>query len=160
MKENTSFNSKRLAQRLRIEYLAGLLIAGVTILLAELSIVPLEGCLVGNPNAMYTLEVVCILLTIALVPGALKGYHWALSHQIARSNGEKRLQRYIQWNELRQWALWLVMEVSIQLYYATLENTGMFCALIALVSTLYCWPGKDGLKEEWQSLPQDDIENK
>lgn len=112
----------------------------------ELGLLP-EGTLVGRVNATYVLQTVGVLLTMGLVPLALKLFPLLLP----RYEGEPvrlRLQLHRRASLLRLVLLALPTWMGLWLYYATLNNIGGFCALISVTASFFCLPGRERLKEE------------
>lgn len=129
---------KRLNRQLVIAYIAyfaaSLLFAAIYELLPEA-----KGALVGNTNADYALGVVCILLTLLIVPLSIKVFgNLIVKHHSLEL--KERISRYrMLWNS-RIICYAMVTIFNLWSYYATLNNIGGFCALICMAAALLFVP--------------------
>lgn len=139
--------NKQILCRLRAEYLAFLLLAAVLVLLHETGVFN-KGFLVGNASAVYVTECVGILLTIALIPVALKSFHKALLRMAEVKDERLRRRSYVKWNEIRLAMFVVVVVLNTSIYYATSDNMCGYCALMGLVASFFCWPTKNGVEAE------------
>lgn len=106
-----------------------------------------EGSLAGRTTTEYVLETIGVLLTMALVPLAMKLFPLILP----RYEGEPvlfRLRQHRRASLLRLLLLAVPTWLNLWLYYATLNNIGGLCALIGVTASFFCLPGRQRLKEE------------
>lgn len=99
-----------------------------------------EGWLVDRPRMVYVVETAAILLTLGGVPLSLKGFHYLLTHKMLILPLTDALVSYKRWGLVRMAILALIVWGNIWVYYATVETTGGLCALIGLVTSLFCQP--------------------
>ena len=145
--------NKQILRRLRIEYLAFVLLAALLVVLQETHVLA-EGVLVGNTTAVYVSECAGILLTIALIPLALKSYHKALLRMAVMDDDEARRRSYVKWNEIRLAMFVVIVLLNTSIYYATLDNMCGYCAIMGLIASFFCWPTKDGVDAELSMCPE------
>lgn len=142
-------DNKKISRNIRILYalLAVLVIA--LIVLCELNILPIEGMLLTvDPGTMYIIEVASLFGVGLGIFAALKGYNWLLEHKVHAVKGALRTKRFVAYNNARIVLLALLMLLGVFFYYGTLENWGMYYALAAFVSSLFCLPSAEGVEIE------------
>lgn len=120
--------------------------AALLILLFELGCID-EGALAGEPRVTFALQTVEILLTLALVPLALKLYSKKLAGLKALPLLQA-LKAYHRLGSLRLFILGIVMWGNLLVYYLTMNNIGSLCALIGGAAALFCVPGRRRLLTE------------
>lgn len=106
-----------------------------------------EGTLTGHTGTEYVLETIGVLLTMGLVPLALKLFPLILP----RYEGEPvrfKLRLHRRASRLRLLLLAVPTWLNLWLYYATLNNIGGLCALIGVTASFFCLPGRERLKDE------------
>lgn len=106
------------------------------------------GELVDNVVGRYFFETACILLTAICVPLSLKLFSLVLTRKIDTYAFPLALNRYTLWSVVRLGILELAVVYNLLIYYLTLSNTGLLCALITLTASLFCIPGEKRLREE------------
>ena len=119
------------------------------LLLAFYELLPeYSGLWADNVRACYVAETVTILLTALCVPLALKLFSWALAHRINPCDIEQALKRYRCWSQLRLLLLWVPVVTGMLTYFIFTSISGLLCALIALVATLFCRPSQQALTQQ------------
>lgn len=98
-----------------------------------------KGSLVGNAQAEYILDTVCVLLTITTVPLSLKLFGRLLVKHKSLTT-EERTRRYIVLWNIRILCFAIVTILDLWAYYATVNNIGGFCALICIAASLLFIP--------------------
>ncbi|MCD8309667.1 MAG: hypothetical protein LUB83_00410 [Prevotellaceae bacterium] len=106
------------------------------------------GSLAEERRAGYWVQSVVILLTAACIPLALKLFAWALLRRVNRVSLDKALPLYLRWSAIRLLLLLLPTLTGVLSYYLFLNNAGLLCAMMALVASLFCVPGKGRLRKE------------
>ena len=107
-----------------------------------------EGLLAGNAQMEYILQSVSILLTIGLIPFALRMFNMNLVKRINELPLQQALKSYQAWSLLR-WALLFVPSIlALSFYYLTMNTTNLFCACMALIATMFCVPSESRIKNE------------
>ena len=123
------------------------LVAGVIILLGEIDVLSV-GLYAADERMAYMLESICILITAACIPLPLKLFNVALKRIIDKQTFPKALQSYTLFSILRLAILFIPVYFGFVVYYLVLPKTGMFCALIGLVASLFCVPDTTRLRKE------------
>lgn len=107
-----------------------------------------EGLLAGNAQMEYILQSVSILLTIGLIPFALRMFNLNLVKRIKELPLQQALKNYQTWSLLRLALLFVPAILALSFYYLTMNTTNLFCACMALVATLFCVPSESRIKNE------------
>jgi hypothetical protein len=107
-----------------------------------------EGLLAGNAQMEYILQSVSILLTIGLIPFALRMFNLNLVKRIKELPLQQALKSYQTWSLLRLALLFVPAILALSFYYLTMNTTNLFCACMALVATLFCVPSENRIKNE------------
>ncbi len=106
------------------------------------------GSCAGEVLFTYYIETFCILLTAICVPLSLKIFASQLKHKIDKERLPEALSLYRNWSLYRLLLLSLPVLTGVTLYYLTMSNTGMLCASISLVASLFCWPSENRMRKE------------
>lgn len=107
-----------------------------------------EGLLAGNAQMEYILQSVSILLTIGLIPFALRMFNLNLVKRIKELPLQQALKNYQTWSLLRLALLFVPAIMALSFYYLTMNTTNLFCACMALIATLFCVPSENRIKNE------------
>ena len=107
-----------------------------------------EGMIAGNAQMEYILQSVSILLTIGLIPFALRMFNLNLVKRIKELPLQQALKSYQTWSLLRLALLFVPAIMALSFYYLTMNTTNLFCACMALVATLFCVPSEGRIKNE------------
>ena len=107
-----------------------------------------EGLLAGNAQMEYILQSVSILLTIGLIPFALRMFNLNLVKRIKELPLQQALKSYQAWSLLRLALLFVPAIMALSFYYLTMNTTNLFCACMALIATLFCVPSESRIKNE------------
>lgn len=142
--------------KLKVEYAFFWVLPLIIILLGECGI-DWVGYYADNVRFSYLSETIGILMAAACVPLALKLYSWVLTKKIDMVSFPEALHLYFRWSSVRLLMLEIAALVNIFIYYLTLSNTGLLCALIALTASLFCVPGEKRLREELHINKEDSI---
>lgn len=97
-----------------------------------------------TPTMQYICEVGGIILTIALIPLAIKGF----SAQMRRAAEQKvpHFNEYFRSKcNARLSIIFAVTITNILLYYGTGYNGALYCALFGIAATIYSYPTKETL---------------
>ena len=107
-----------------------------------------EGLLAGNAQMEYILQSVSILLTIGLIPFALRMFNMNLVKRIKELPLQQALKSYQTWSLLRLALLLVPAIMALSFYYLTMNTTNLFCACMTLIATLFCVPSESRIKNE------------
>lgn len=127
----------KLARKLRLRLFAIYFVAIIIVLLFETGALPIG--MVKSDTTNYILQVIGVLLSLALIPISLKGFN-IFSRRALNKNYEQRIGVYKLLANLRLLAFFIVIEYSILLYYLIDDTVGLYCALIGVVCSLFCFP--------------------
>ena len=100
-----------------------------------------KGALAMNLTAddMYYIEVSSIMLTIAIIPFALKGFSRAMKKGSSLENSAF-LKLYGKWSLIRIFMLFVALVINIFTYYGLEYNGAMYCAIISFGALIYSYP--------------------
>lgn len=121
--------------------------------LYETDVLP-KGLYAGDSRTDYILQNIGILLTIGMIPFALRIFSLHLVKRVKELPLLQALKSYRLWSDIRLCLLFVPAFLNIQFYYLTLNTTGLFCALMALIATLFCVPSRNRILNELD-LPED-----
>ena len=113
-----------------------------------------KGIHVGNIQLEYILQSVGILLTIGLIPFALRIFNLNLVKRIKEYPLERALASYKLWSDVRLFLLAVPAILNFSFYYLTLNTTGLFCGAMAMLASLFCVPSESRIKNELD-LPEE-----
>jgi hypothetical protein len=138
---------KQLLKRLKIEFVAVWCLVLLLVVCYETGIFS-EGLFVGDARMDYILTTIGILLTIVMIPLSLRLFNLNLVKRISKLSTFEALKSYRRWSEVRMALLLVAALLNMSIYYLTLNTTGLFCSLMALLATLFCIPTKERLLKE------------
>ena len=106
-----------------------------------------EGALLGRPRAEFALETASILLTLGLIPTALRLFGRRVN--ALRDLPLRTALKACHHRNLARLAL-LAIPIwgNLMLYYATMNSIGGLCALVSSIAALFCVPGTRRLMNE------------
>lgn len=138
---------KEILKSLRINHLFSLFAATLVIVMFETGLLA-KGVLasVVPSSGIYVIEVVAVMLTVLLVPLAIKGFTGTLTKNLGCSE-EEFLRLFARKGFQRIALLFIALLVNEFVYYG-LDYTGSFyCGLLALGSLIYSYPTNMVLEE-------------
>ena len=106
-----------------------------------------EGALLGRPRAEFALETTSILLTLGLIPTALRLFGRRVN-ALRDLPLRTALKAYHRRNLARLALLAIPIWGNLMLYYATMNSIGGLCALVSGIAALFCVPGTRRLMNE------------
>ena len=107
-----------------------------------------QGALAGDARMEYIFQTIGILMTIVLIPFALRIFNLNLVKRIQELPLQQALNSYRIWADVRLALLVVPALINLQFYYLTLNNTGLFCAAMSLIASLFCVPSESRIKNE------------
>jgi hypothetical protein len=107
-----------------------------------------QGALAGDARMEYIFQTIGILMTIVLIPFALRIFNLNLVKRIQELPLQQALKSYRIWADVRLALLIVPALINLQFYYLTLNNTGLFCAAMSLIASLFCVPSESRIKNE------------
>ncbi len=119
-----------------------------------------QGVLTDQPRTAYMFQVIGVLLTIGMVPFALRLLRMYPGRCLSRLSGEQRLKSYGRWCEVRMVALLVPALFNLTVYYTTLNTSGLLCAGMVALASLFCVPGSGRIAAELNLGDKTSDENK
>ena len=107
-----------------------------------------KGTFQGNAQMEYIFQSISILLTIGLIPFALRMFNLNLVKRIKELPLQQALKSYRIWSDVRLALLFVPAILGVSFYYVTMNTTNLFCACMALIATLFCIPSESRIKNE------------
>lgn len=115
-----------------------------------------EGIFAGNVRMEYILQTVGILLAIGLIPLSLRLFSLSLVKRIQLLSLPDALSSYRRWSEIRLGLLLVPVLMNLSFYYLTLDTTGILCAAMSLVASLFCVPTHKRMLDELDLLKEEE----
>jgi len=107
----------------------------------------------------FYVNVVNILLVIMCVPLSMKLFSLNTQRSLLRMNKDEALQSYHQWSILRLVLLVVCALLGIIAYFMFTDSTGLLCAVISFVSTLFCIPSSRKVQEFLDTKQEEKLED-
>lgn len=146
-----------LLKKLKYEYSAFWVLTCLLALLYETDVFA-KGMLAEDTPWTYAMQVMGILLTVELIPLALRLFGMGMMDRVRELPLEEALLSYRRWNQVRLGVLLVVVMVNLTCYYLTMHSAGALCAVMALLASVSCAPSRSriwtdlDLKEEGDEL--------
>lgn len=98
------------------------------------------------PTTLYAIEVAGIMLTICLIPLAIKGFSARVS-KAAKRKTPHFIEYYHSKCNARTSILFMVIMMNIALYYILGRSSGpLYCGLLGVAAAIYSYPTKGALE--------------
>ncbi len=151
---------KRLLKYLKLEYICFWVIAILTFVLGQVGVIP-NGIFAGEAAVQYEfyLNSTCIILVLVGVPLSLKLFNLNTNNGLRRMNKDEALGAYHLWSCIRLGILLVCAEMGIVCYFLLMNNTGLFCACIALIMALICAPSESKVCEYLETKEEERAES-
>ncbi len=107
-----------------------------------------EGIYAGDKLMEYILYTIGILLSVIFIPLALKLFSVSLNKRLPNLSIDEALKSYKKWSEIRLALLFIPTILNISFYYMTMQTTGLLCASMSLVASLFCVPNRNKIVTE------------
>lgn len=135
-------NKNAIIKSLRISYVVSLIAALAVVLAFEFDLIE-EGAFAKllSSTMVYALQVVTVMLTVILIPLAVKGFTKSLEKAKALSE-YKFTKLFFKKSLIRMFLLFIVILVNIFVYYGLGYNGALYCGLFGLGSMIYSFPTK------------------
>lgn len=128
-------------------WFAGYAVSGVISFLYEFG--HLQRGTVTDAKTLYILQVAGVVMALALIPLALRGFKHMIDRLEEKDWSEERIARfYMTCSWLRLLAFFMVMVFGTLLYYLIDDNIGLYIALIAAVCSMFCFPTMAAIESE------------
>lgn len=140
---------KRLIRILKAEYALMWVLTVLLAALYECDILP-QGLFAGDAQMEYIMQVTSILLTICLIPLSLRLFNLSLTRYVSLLTLPEALKSYRRWSKIRIALLLVLALIDLSAYYWTMNTTGLLCAGMTVIASLFCIPSKQRLLNELQ----------
>lgn len=145
----------QLLRRLRLEYSLLWVLPLALVTCYETGLLS-DGVYIGDARMEYICQTVGILLTVGLIPFSLRLFSLSLARCIRQQALSAALRSYHRWSQIRVWLLLVPLLLNLSFYYLTLNTTGLFCAAMVLLASLFCVPTRKRLLDELDLTSDDD----
>lgn len=142
---NMEKNTNEIAKQLRIILVLIYVIAGIIAAVFETGLVS-KG-LVSDTSTVYILEVIGVVMSLGLIPISLRGFKKTVS-RIAEKGSDRKVRFYMTITLLRLFAFFVVIEYGVLLLYLVNDTIGLYCAVIGVVCSLFCFPSVGQVESE------------
>ena len=126
---------RQLLRYLQIEYVAVWVLPLLLVALYETGVMT-EGAYAGDVRMDYVLQTVGILLAVGLIPLSLRLFSLSLVKNVKQRS----------------------LPEALKSYYLTLNNTGVLCAMMALIASLFCVPTRKRMLDELDLVKEENEE--
>ena len=124
--------------KLKIAYTLLWIIPALAVMAFWLGWLGTGGALTPFAGTCYIVNTLMILAIMLTVYAAIKWF----SIKSVRKSIESEPSQFTTWQMRRTWLLLAAVMVSLAAYYLTLDDAGIYCALITLVAATMCYPQK------------------
>ena len=93
-----------------------------------------------------------------LIPLSLRLFSLSLVKNVKQRSLPEALKSYRRWSEIRTGMLVVPVLVNLSFYYLTLNNTGVLCAMMALIASLFCVPTRKRMLDELDLVKEENEE--
>ena len=132
---------------LQVEFAMLWMLVVLLVVLYEYDVLP-QGVFADDAQACYVMQVTGILLTVGMIPLSLRMFSLSLTRYVRRLSLPDALVSYRRWSEVRLGMLLAPALFDMTVYYTTLDTTGLLCAGMVLLVSLFCVPGRTRLLKE------------
>jgi hypothetical protein len=140
-------NKENVLKSLRFNFITSIFSAIIAIAAFETGYLT-KGVLALNLSEqdIYYVEVCTIMITIAIVPFALKGFSRAMK-KVAGLDNIAVLKVYGKKSIQRMFMLFIALVINIFVYYGLKYDGAMYCAIVSLGALIYSYPTEKVLNE-------------
>lgn len=135
---------EKVRKRLLAEFLVPIIICLVIVVLGEFNVFP-TGVLTGNTQVEFVLLAAMEIITICMIPLALRLFRFGKIHSQLVEKRERGLQK---WGTIRLEMLTVPMVVNTLLYYLTMNAAFGYLAIILFLCMFFVVPTKERCNAE------------
>ena len=135
---------EKVRKRLLAEFLIPIIICLVIVVLGEFNVVP-TGVLSGNTQVEFVLLAAMEIITICVIPLALRLFRFGKIHSQLVEQRERGLQK---WGTIRLEMLTVPMVVNTLLYYLTMNAAFGYLAIILFLCMFFVVPTQERCNAE------------
>lgn len=145
----------RILKCLQAEYIVMWILPLLLVVLYETGVMN-EGALAGDVRMDYILQTIGILLVVGLIPVSLRLFSLSLVKRVKELSLPDALSSYRRWSEVRLGLLLVPVLMNLSFYYLTLNTTGVMCAAMSLIASLFCVPTRKRMLDELDLLREEE----
>ncbi len=145
----------RILKCLQAEYIVMWILPLLLVFLYETGVMN-EGALAGDVRMDYILQTIGILLVVGLIPVSLRLFSLSLVKRVKELSLPDALSSYRRWSEVRLGLLLVPVLMNLSFYYLTLNTTGVMCAAMSLIASLFCVPTRKRMLDELDLLREEE----
>ncbi|MBQ5644779.1 MAG: hypothetical protein IIV04_03665 [Bacteroidaceae bacterium] len=140
-------NKENVLKSLRFNFITSIFSAVIAIAAFETGYLT-KGVLAMNlgEQDIYYIEVSAIMLTIAIVPFAIKGFSRAMN-KVAGQDNITVLKLYGKKSIQRMFLLFIALVVNIFVYYGIKYDGAIYCGIVCLGALIYSYPTEKVLND-------------
>ena len=135
---------EKVRKRLLAEFLVPIIFCLVIVVLGEFNVFP-TGVLTGNTQVEFVLLAAMEIITICMIPLALRLFRFGKIHSQLVEQRERGLQK---WGTIRLEMLTVPMVVNTLLYYLTMNAAFGYLAIILFLCMFFVVPTKERCNAE------------
>ncbi len=135
---------EKVRKRLLAEFFVPIIICLVIVVLGEFNVFP-TGVLTGNTQVEFVLLAAMEIITICMIPLALRLFRFGKIHSQLVEQRERGLQK---WGTIRLEMLTVPMVVNTLLYYLTMNAAFGYLAIILFLCMFFVVPTKERCNAE------------
>lgn len=123
----------------RLLYAFVWLLGGLFCLLSECNVLP-TAYLPADATSVYVMQLLCVVLTIGMLPAALRLLHLPR----IKAQMENDIRKAATWNSIRLGILCIPLYINMVVYYGlAVTDTPLYCLLICATGLVFCYPGHE-----------------
>lgn len=128
---------------MRTLYITLTIFAALFALLSEELILP-TNYILDTPETTYTLSLVSVSFTFCCLFLALRLFKFKkVKKDLERAETEQEFAAYRKWNAIRIALAFTPVFINLFIYYSVnYDSSAMYCLLISIIGTLFCWPSQ------------------
>jgi hypothetical protein len=128
---------------MRTLYITLTIFAALFALLSEELILP-TNYILDTPETTYALSLVSVSFTFCCLFLALRLFKLKkVKKDLERAETEQEFAAYRKWNAIRIALAFTPVFINLFIYYGVnYDSSAMYCLLISIIGTLFCWPSQ------------------
>ena len=139
--------NKDIIKSLRINHFFSLFAAVIAICSFEVGLLSKGAlALAVSATAVYVIQVAVVMLTVLLVPFAIKSFTNSLNKKVGQGE-EDYLKLFVKKSVQRIFILFIVLLLNVFVYYGVEYEGSLYCGILALGSLIYSFPTKHVLEQ-------------
>ena len=142
-----TMEKKDIIKSLRINHFFSLFAAVIAICSFEAGLLSKGAlALAVSATAVYVIQVAVVMLTVLLVPFAIKSFTNSLNKKLGQGE-EDYLKLFVKKSVQRIFILFIVLLLNVFVYYGVEYEGSLYCGILALGALIYSYPTKQVLEQ-------------